>query len=1391
MHKITYYKVFFILVALFFSFESKSIDNLNFEWIDNRDGLSSDYVSGIVQDHDGYMWFITLDGLNRYDGYSIKQFKNRLNGDVYFESNAFDCIEVDKNGKLWLGTKNQGIYIFNTKTEEVVNISTDTARQLFINDNKIQDLLCDSKGRMWISTYHGVSRYDPEYDKIIIYEQDYNDPPKAPLGNVSCIYEDSKGRIIFGTWANGLYIYNEEKDAFKNIIIQQTNLEPKGEVRIWSLLEDEYGYLWIGTWTKGLLQTRLLENSIQYIDHFYLESGDPEKRIIGDIVFALQQTDDGVIWVATSTGLNLITKPYEKKKEILSFSEGNSSKELSISEVYDVAQDVSGSVWLATMGGGVNKIDLKRYSYELFHIDKTVNGNYSQIVSCFLPVSEDKYYLGVRSMGIGLYDFKNHTFTGFQDLKEFEGLPSDLNTIYYILRDSRSNLWLGSRYYGLLKKDGNTGEWETVIPRNYFSVNALFSVLYIKEDRFNHLWVGTTEGLLRLTYNYEIDQYDIVTILPDSNKPYSISGKNITSILIDSEKSLWVTTEDGGLNKLKNNLQDDSQFEFENYNITTKDKIALKSNTINVITEDSKNRIWVGTGSNGVLQYDRTTGVFKSFPEIEELIGVSVYNIIPDESDFLWLTTNKGLVRLSVNGDDINIQNFTSEDGLQSNIFNRGAWYKDDKGRIYIGGNYGINRFDPTEFRANNFIPPVVITDVRLNNMPTEIERIKDNNLVLQHTENNFSFTISALSYSQVRKNKFSYKLEGFDDEWIMTDYNNRNAVYTNIPPGEYTFLAKAANNSWIWNPEPVRLSITIKPSPFFSQVAISIYILLFFGIIYMFFRIRLKSLKVQQALEIEKIQRTKKEKINQFKLRFFTNISHELLTPLSIISYGVNDLSSNVKEDKSLINSINLNVKRLTLLINQLLDFRKLETGNMKLSVNKVSADEVFKRIYDLYIPYARHKNIDFFVEGSIEELIYIDDDKVRTILSNLVSNAFKYTDKKGKIKMSYGLDKERDLLNIEIGDTGIGISEKEVKLIFERFYQSTSKSSENSGFGIGLHLVKSLVELHKGSISVKNNQDGFSTIFTVTLPANRDSYSKNELELNKEKEDSKPLLIEDLDYFDEKLIVSNQHIYEKDENFKVLIVEDNNELRKYLVTHISKLYKVIDAPNGLSGYELAKKENPDLIVSDIIMPKMNGIELCQKIKEDFNYNHILFILVTAKISNTDRSEGYLAGADSYLSKPLNLDLLLARIDSLKKQREIIKERYLTGLINIEQNQKISANNIDIMKQFTREVMGNLNDPDLNVSMLAEKFNLSHSTLYRKIQNITGMPPNEFIRNIRLNEAAKLLINTDLNIAEIIVVVGFNDQSYFTKCFKKKYNLTPKEYVLNNKKQKKGETAR
>jgi DNA-binding response OmpR family regulator/anti-sigma regulatory factor (Ser/Thr protein kinase) len=510
--------------------------------------------------------------------------------------------------------------------------------------------------------------------------------------------------------------------------------------------------------------------------------------------------------------------------------------------------------------------------------------------------------------------------------------------------------------------------------------------------------------------------------------------------------------------------------------------------------------------------------------------------------------------------------------------------------------------------------------------------------------------------------------------------------------------------------------------------------------------------------------------------------VSHELLTPLSIISCGIEELNDKQGVDKTTLQSIWMNVNRLITLIKQLLDFRKIESGDMRLNIELTYIDEVFEKLKELFLPMAKRKNMEFQVTGKIDKAIYCDVEKIETILTNLVSNAFKYSTEGGCIEVEYSVLKSegKEFLEMIVKDTGYGISEKEIEHIFDRFYQVSSVTGRTFGVGIGLHLVKNIVDLHQGTINVKSNKKGEGSVFTIRIPLNKNLQELKEEQTilpNHPAGEFKVVLDEVVDTED-TADSDNTELVTADRSFCVLVVEDNNELRKLISKHLSKFYKVYEAKDGIEGYETACTLHPDLIVSDVMMPGLNGFEMCKKLKADFNFNHIMIILLTAKFTNDDRYEGYLAGADSYIAKPLDLKLLKARIDSLMKQREIIKEKYSGGIASEFHPGGLSQINVDFMQKIIGLIMENIEDPEFNVTMMLEKIHISHSTLYRKIQSLTGMSPNEFIRNVRITEAARLMKNKDMSISEIATMVGFNDHSYFTRCFKKKFNKTPIQFA-------------
>jgi len=653
------------------------------------------------------------------------------------------------------------------------------------------------------------------------------------------------------------------------------------------------------------------------------------------------------------------------------------------------------------------------------------------------------------------------------------------------------------------------------------------------------------------------------------------------------------------------------------------------------------------------------------------------------------------------------------------------------------------------------------------------------NGLDLNYNQDNINIEFAALSYSQPGKNKYAYIMEGLDAVWKRTNSEGRMLNYSHIPPGDYTLRLKASNNSDIWNEVPLTLSIKVRPHPAKSWWAILIYTLIVIGILIAIYYFLINNIKIKQAYEIEKLERIKDENINQFKFRFFTNISHELLTPLSVLSFSVEDLISKMVLDSERLQIMERNVNRIMHLISQLLDFRKVESGSMKPEVMPGRIDTFIEQICISLKPLADKKHISVTVNGNGDQTIYFDPDKLDKIVCNLLSNALRYTPENGKIIINYRLyDKEKlTWLNLEVIDSGKGIEPENLDQVFERFYQVKSVTGKTFGAGIGLALSKNLVENHKGFMTVQN-EETMGAKFSVDIPVSAEAYSKQEIrneEINYQSgtfiidHDASLLPAEDINTG--KLVVDGKKT--------ILIVEDNSDFRKLLKTHLSNYYNTLEAGNGEAGYEICLQKHPDLVITDMMMPVMNGIEMCNKVKNNIETSHIIVILLTAKTDEETRYESYLANADSYIAKPVDVRTLYARVESLLAQREKIIKKYSYGSMPAIVENEYSELDAKFLENVKTVIESRLLNTELNVLALSKEIGMSTSSLYRKIVSLTNMSPVEFIRYIRLQSAAKMMVKEGANVSEAAYASGFNDLSYFSKSFKKQFGISPKKYVI------------
>ncbi|MBN1789614.1 MAG: helix-turn-helix domain-containing protein [Bacteroidales bacterium] len=1370
--------LFLLDVIAFYCSDLSAQNDLSFEKIDNRIGLSSDIVLKTIQDKEGFLWFITEDGLNRYDGYEIKVYKHGFNATGDFSSSNFRSICEDQDGKLWLGTQNAGINIFDKVTGNTQILLAEQASPDNISDNTINSLFCDSEGLIWIGHNQGIQCWDPKKEKLIQLPESGSSPPPGSI--ICCFAESTDGLIIIGTWESGLYVYDKKTRHFKNFIVPDDGIPLNFENRIWCILPDENMHYWIGTWEGGLYLTKITGDSLVIERHFTHQPDNPRSLLL-NIIYSLQKDDKGSLWIGTPYGLNIMGSPWSANPVLHKCSPGNKSNELSYPEVYDIFRDRSGIMWLSTSGGGINKVDQSYRRFNNFTIPQTDLQIKGTAIHSFYISPEESLFVGVRSLGFGKYDLNSNSFVPYKKISAFRRLPPDLNTAFCFHKDQEGYLWVGTRYEGVYRINLQTGDYVNYLRDASNSPYIAKEVRTIGEDSFGHIWIGTIDGLFKFVPTGKAGNFEIYHYLPEKNNPLSLAGKIINCVYIASDSTLWVGTDDGGLCKLTTNLKSHAEPAFQNFMSEINIPLTLKSKLIYSIYEDRNHRIWIGTGDDGIAFYSLKQQSFTHFPEEIGWQGDAVFGIIEDNQGALWLTTNHGVSKLVYKSNtDIWLENFTYEDGLQGNLFIRGAIMKDLQGNIYVGGHNGFNVFRPDEISTNEAIPPVVITDIFVLNKPVQFDYSKGKELLLTHKEINFAIRFSALSFSQPGKNKYAYKLEGFDKEWQLASNIVRTATYANLKPGQYIFKVKASNNSGIWNNSPLELKIRVKPAPYKSTWAVMIYAIVFVAILFVIYYFIYKSIRIKHAYDIERIEHQKSEKINQFKLRFFTNISHELLTPLSVISWLVEEISSsgNVKPDS--LSTMKNNLNRLMRLISQLLDFRKVETGNMKLELKMTDIDTLIKNLFGSVKPLAEKKHIEIKFNGRVGKEICIDPDKLEKIIGNLLSNALKYTPAKENIFLNYSVltEEGHEFLKVEVLDTGEGIEEKHLPYIFDRFYKVESVTGRTFGAGIGLALAKNMVELHEGEITGGNRKEGGAVFsFKIPLSQSHNDVSKNEIEPRVEKySDNIPLIVDDSE--DEEPIPVPQITFNR--QYTLLIIEDHFDFRKMMVNYFSNFFITLEAEDGKKGLELINNKMPEVVISDIMMPGMNGAKICSKVKESLMLSHIIFILLTAKISENGRYQGYLAGADSYLTKPVNLKLLHARVASLIQQRETLHKKFNNGLMKPFSESGLTVLDDQFLTKIKSFIETNIISVDLNIKSMCTELGTSNSMLYRKLTSLTGMSPVEFIRYIRLQHAARLLLK-QANVTEAAYGSGFNDLSYFGTCFKKQFGINPKNFSQLN----------
>ena len=1345
--------LFSISHALFYNAYSKGVQ-LSVEFMPLTNQLPSNSVQRIFQDKIGFIWFGTLDGICRYDGNRLLTFRSDVANPDLLTNNEITCIAQDHRNFLWIGTK-KGLNLLDMETYHIEHFDLPELNQI-----EIRDIVVTRDSNIWVGTQQQVIRFNPDHSVQMKYDS------SLPTASVNCIYEDCHGNIWVAMWGNGLFLYDKGLDTFRSMPKVGLDNNP------FKLQCDHDGRLWMCTWSDGLF---LIEQNEQ--EYVYLCPDIKRRTLPTDekCYFSIVQDQEyGYLWVVSRSGLYALKYIDEMGLEEMDISPLQDKTNNIFSEI-KMARD--GSLWVATFGEGAFTINFKKpvVTYYSMNQIKEKTGITPSITTLFED-QDGNLWFNQNRYGLCLWNMQTDTLTLYQEIPSIKNLPglSPINCISGF-RSLPGEVWVGSGLnqciYVLGKKDNNIVLLYTIDLSNV-SASPCGAPIFFFEDRRNNIWI--------------VSQWDKVFVKPHNSmqiKLVDLSLHTISGIAEDTQGNLWFSTATNGIYRVEKpgNLSDSLQV--THY---TKENSNLTSNNAECICADLSGNIWIGLKEGNIVHYNildtSFTDISASFPMINE----GILNITADDTECLWISTNKRVIEYSP--ENKNMREYSVGDELKVNSIRKGVHCINNSGKVLIGGNNGIIEFTPSERSLNKADSiNVYLTDIKVENHSvfTGNENHRFNPLKqivhFEPEDKNFEIDFSTLNYTFPQKVQYAYKLDGIDGDWVYTKGNRQFAFYNRLKKGTHTFYLKATDENGVWGTNIMELKIYKRPAFYETWWAFLLYCVTAATILYITLRIIRKRINLRNELKIAQIEKEKSEELTQSKLRYFTNISHDFMTPLTIISCLIDDAEMSYKGKIAQFDTMRSNVRRLQRLLQQVLDFRKVESGNMKL---KLSYGDIVEFIHTIcrthFEPIMQKKHISFTFHASKEHILaFFDQDKIDKIIFNLLSNAYKYTPEQGEIKLELDL-KDEHILIIRISDTGIGISEVEQEKIFTRFYTNSKGRTKDSN-GIGLSLTKDLLELHHGTIRVSSSV-GQGSVFTVTIPIDSDSYSATEISNVDQTEiarQSLGLLLPQTEYE----TLQNEEEYEqdkekaKDDSINLLLAEDNEELLSVLSKILSKHYTVFMARNGVEALDIVKKHNIDIVVCDVMMPEMDGFEVTRTLKGNMETSHIPVILLTAKNSTEDRVTCYNIGADGYISKPFELKVLEARINNFINHKKDLQKQFKTNAdINIS-TLEYPSSDTQFLNNAIKIIEADLMSSNIDVNAFAEKLNMSKSSLYRKMKTMTGLAPNEFIRNIRLKHACRMLKSPNVSISEVAYSTGFSDPKYFTYCFKNEFGMTPREY--------------
>lgn len=1314
-----------------------------------NDGLPSKGATCSIKDKKGFLWVGTQNGLCRFDGYQFSRFENIPGDSTSITNNYITIITEDKKGRIWVGTQD-GLNLFDPLTEKFRRFYHKEHNPTSISNNKIWSLLADRDNNIWIGTDEGFNRFLEKSKSFEIFLPNPASPNAMKGKSVNAIVEDRFNNLWLGNWSGGLNRFDKKTKSFVSFPQVRSSAD-KNPNDVWSLCMAEDGDIWVGTYWKGLF--RFDVNSKKFTSY-----GSPDEERYS--IFRILELDKHLMAIACNDSFywfDAAAKKWRQIGKLNSFGHAG------------LLKDANGIIWIGSMDG-LTKIDAGQYKFK------------------FIPFSEEKRW--VKSVV-----YKDHsawigTNNGVMTINLDQGTVRKLpfrNSVQNIRNNVINKLYLDTKGKIWVLTENGFSEYEdksdAFIPHAHHSELGTF----FNEDVFRDIseggageyWLATDAGLKR----YDQANGTFIHYFNQEGNPYSLSNNHLYCVLRDNKNNVWVSTGGSGLNRL-----DPQRQRFYKYLANDKATGSISSDNIHQIFMDSRKNIWICT-QDGLNQYISNSDTFRIYSKRDGFASNVFKQMVEDKKGNLWVVTEAGLS--SFNPATMKVSNFDEGDG----VFANSVICRSNDNQILLAGNRGLVSFNPQSIIYNKVIPLIYFSDFQVFNKPVKpgpnspikVPIQNAGEVVLNYEQSVFSIEYVALNYTHTQRNSYAYKLDGFDNDWNYVR-EQRKATYTNLSPGTYVFRVKASNNDGLWNETGKSITIVIRPPWYLSWWAYIIYASVAVAVIYGYLAYKSWRNKLQFEIRLTRIEAEKEKELHEKKLSYFTHISHEFRTPLTLIINPLVEMMQNGGgyRDQYNLNTINRNARRLLSLVDQLLLFRKSEAGGDELKQELINIAQISSEVSLCFANQAERNKISLDYMCAEEEInIIADCEKIEIVLFNLLSNAFKFTQAGGQISIKVYRSKDRVI--VEVSDNGCGIPSTVGDKLYQKYYQEYQQGiSSKGGLGIGLYLVKSYTEQHGGQVSYESSV-GNGTVFKLDLPVGNAALVEGQLKCDNIK---RSVLFDELmeetgqNGIDLPAEINQPKGTSITGDFKsILIVEDNVEISDYLKQVFLAEYLVYQAYDGNTGFEMVKELMPDIVISDVMMPGMSGIELCNIIKEDQTLCHTPVILLTAISSPEIKLKGLEGGADDYISKPFEKEILIARVKGLLQARSNLQQYFFNEITLRPNKLKISQEYQAFLERCIAIVEQNLGNRDFTIKVLTNEMGMSHSKVYRKIKFISGQTASSFIRFIRLRKAAELFLSTDSTVAEAAYQVGINDLKHFREQFSKLFGLNPSDYIRKYRK--------